>query len=270
MLAMPAAVVRARRNVARHLAGRRSRRAYGGRFVTAVDPQDDLLHYAIANAGDVRLREYRGFDSYFNGGLENVGAIEDVLAETGPPLAQARSILEFACGYGRLTRHLVPRIERSRLTVSDIDADGVEFVTSTFGVKGFTSATDPADLVCEGRFELIVVVSLFSHLPEATWTSWLRTLLALLAPGGTLLFTTHRMRGHAVLPEDREGFARGFLYKAHNETRGRLDVEDYGTAVVSHDYLLAALDAAGATLIGHRKLAVGIQDAYVVRASAGG
>lgn len=248
--------------LARQVAALRSRAVYRGRFAAAVDPQDDLLHYALAdNEGSA----YRAHRSYFDGGRANAQAIEDLLAATGPALREARSVLEFAAGYGRVTRHLVPRVGRSRVTVSDVDRRAVDFVTATLGVDGFYSTEHPGELVCEERYELIVVVSLFSHLPEATWAAWMRRLLALLEPGGSLLFSTLSLRGEAVLPEDREGFARGFLYKPHNETRGRLSVEQYGTAVQSPDYVARAVREVGGELVGHRERALDVQDAYVVR-----
>lgn len=253
------------RSVARHVAGVRSRVAYRGRFETAVHPDDDLLHYALEHAAGARWPAYRAFDAYFNGGRANVEALEEALAGVGPALGAAGSVLEFACGHGRLTRHLVRRLDRARLTVADVDREAVDFVTSTFGVGGFYSATDPAAVVRAERYELILVVSLFSHLPETTWARWMATLLALLEPGGKLVFTSLALRGEAVLPEDREGFAKGFLYKPHNETRGRLHVGDYGTAVQSRDYVLRVLDDVGGELVRQRERAVGVQDAYVVR-----
>jgi 2-polyprenyl-3-methyl-5-hydroxy-6-metoxy-1,4-benzoquinol methylase len=242
--------------VARELAGLKLRRLYGRRAVTAVHPDDDLLHHSGS------------FDAYFMGGLANVRTIEDVLTYGEVPLAQARSVLEFACGHGRLTRHLVPRLGGARLTVSDIDRGAVDFVTSTFGVDGFYSTADPADLARSERYDLILVVSLLSHLAEATWHGWLRRIVSLLEPGGALLFSTLPLDtlGQQPAPVDREGVERGFLYKPHNETRGRLGVEQYGTTSVSADFVRAALPAAGAQLSRYCPRAFnGVQDAYLVR-----
>jgi 2-polyprenyl-3-methyl-5-hydroxy-6-metoxy-1,4-benzoquinol methylase len=254
----------AQRAAVRELAGLKLRRAYRGRFVTAVHPEDHLLHYSVERASG----HYRGFDAYFTGGLSNVRTIEDVLTYGGVPLADAGSVLEFACGYGRLTRHLVPRIGRSRLTVADVDRAAVDFVTATFGVTGFYSTSDPADLERPERYDLILVISLFSHLPAATWDAWLGRLISLLEPGGALLFSTLPLDtlGQAPAPEDREGVERGFLYKPRNETRGRLSVEEYGTTSVSLDYVRSALPEAGGELGRYCPRAFnGMQDAYLVR-----
>jgi SAM-dependent methyltransferase len=183
-------------------------------------------------------------------------------------LAAARSVLEFACGYGRVTRHLVPRVDRSRLTVADVDRDAVDFVTSTFGVRGFYSPRDPAQLMRPERYDLLVVVSLFSHLPPATWSAWLARLVALLEPDGALLLSTLPLDtlGQEPAAEDREGVERGFLFKAHNETRGRLAVEEYGTTSVSPGHVRRAVQHAGAQVSRYGPRAFnGTQDAYLVR-----
>jgi SAM-dependent methyltransferase len=217
-------MITAGRALLREVAGLKARRVYGGRFVTALHPEDDLLHYTAehANAAHSTWRHYHGFDWYFRGGLANVRTVEDVLTYGGSPLAGARSVLEFASGYGRLTRHLVPRIDRSRLTVADVDRQAVDFVRSTFGVDGFYSTSDPAELVRPERYDLILVVSLFSHLPARTWNAWLRTLLDLLEPGGALLFTTLPLDtlGQEPAPEDREGVERGFSAQVAQRDQG--------------------------------------------------
>jgi 2-polyprenyl-3-methyl-5-hydroxy-6-metoxy-1,4-benzoquinol methylase len=265
---------RAYRPLARQVAATKYRRKYGGRFVSKIDAGDDLLHYSIEGASEVHssFRYFRGVQWYFNGGEWNAAEVEDVLRYAGHSLHDAGSVLEFACGYGRVTRHLVRRISPSRITVSDIDRAAVDFVKARFGVDGFYSASTPEQLVHDRRYDVIVVVSFFSHLPEDSWGPWLRRLHGMLEPDGLLLFTTLPLDagGGEVAEADREGFQRGFLFHVQNETRGRLDSEQYGTASVSPEYVeqAAAANFDGRLLKHCPREFNGVQDAYVLQRAA--
>jgi SAM-dependent methyltransferase len=202
---------------------------------------------------------------YFKGGDWNTAEVERVLDDAGFRLRDAGAFLEFAAGYGRLTRHFVQRLPPSRITVSDIDPGGVDFLRKRLGVNGFYSASTPAALHHPGRYDMIVVVSLFSHLPHHAWGPWLECLCRLLAPGGVLLFTT--MNYDDADPEDFERQADGFLYRQQNETRGRLDTNVYGAAFVSEQYVegVVAEHFDGRLVrIAHHALLMA-QDAYVLQ-----
>lgn len=264
-------VSRAHRPLARQIAATRYRRRYGGRFVAKIDEEDDLLHYSIEGASQAysRFRYFRGVQWYFNGGLWNAAEVEDVLRYAGFSLRDARSVLEFACGYGRLTRHFVHRISPSKLTVSDIDRRAVDFVRETFGVDAFDSTSTPDQLSHDRRYDLIVVVSLFSHLPMQSWGPWLARLNEMLYPAGLLLFSTLPLDtlGGEVAEADREGVERGFLYKEHNETRGRLSVQEYGTTCVTKEFVeeFISTNFQGRLIKYCPREFNGVQDAYVLQ-----
>jgi hypothetical protein len=156
--------------------------------------------------------------------------------------------------------------------VSDIDARAVDFVKGEFGVAGFYSAGEPEQLVHDGRYDLIVVVSLFSHLPIQHWGPWLTRLHKMLNPDGLLLFSVLGM--HAwnvnVSDADRSSFQRkaeGFLYSERNKTRGRLSGQDYGIACVSENYVQQVISAnpAGRLLKSCPRALNGFQDVYILR-----
>jgi 2-polyprenyl-3-methyl-5-hydroxy-6-metoxy-1,4-benzoquinol methylase len=258
---------------ARCLAGLLFWRTHGQRLVTKLYPDDDLLHWARRDAAGAKSFGYfHALQLYFEGGENNVAAVEHVLGEAGCSLAQAGSVLEFACGAGRLTRHLVRRMDPAKLTVSDIDRGAVDFVRETFGVDGFYSAREPDDLAHDGRYDVIVVVSLFSHLPSHSWTRWLRRLEEMLSPGGLLVFSTLLWPvDRATVPDyQQDAFELGLLYSERNETRGRLAGAEYGTAYVLKEFVTRAVsENLSGTLIGYVQGALnGVQDVYVVRRSA--
>jgi SAM-dependent methyltransferase len=215
------------------------------------------------------FRYYHSLRLYYDGGERNVCEIESILTALGAPLSDADSILEFACGHGRLTRHLVRRVDPAKLTVSDIDRGAVDFVARTFGVRGLYSTREPEQLVHDARYDLILVVSLFSHLPIQTWTRWLQRLHDLLLPGGLLVFSTLPWQAgdSPPIPEQAEAFELGLLYSEQNETRGRLRGDDYGTSFVRTGFVLDVIEEHfNGRLVKHLPLALnGVQDVYVLR-----
>lgn len=222
--------------VATYVAAAEYRRKYDRRFVSAIHSDDDLLHYGLPLASGHRaLRYYQAAQMYFGGGDWNAHEVKHALRDAGFRIQDAGSFLEFASGYGRLTRYFVQMLDPSKITVADIDPRAVDFLKRRLGVKGFYSASSADGLSHDGRYDLIVVVSLFSHLPNDSWGPWLRRLSGLLNPDGVLLFTTHNFNDADA--EQFESQAEGFLYRDVNETRGRLAGAQYGAAFVSEDYV---------------------------------
>ncbi len=99
--------------------------------------------------------------------------------------------MDFASGYGRLTRLLVQEIDPSKSWVTEIQEDAVRFQEREFSVNGIVSTTEPDDFPSSRQFDCILVVSLFSHLPEKRFYQWMRRLYGLLSPNGILIFTVH-------------------------------------------------------------------------------
>jgi SAM-dependent methyltransferase len=101
------------------------------------------------------------------------------------------SILDFPCGHGRVLRSLKATFPDARLTACDIDRDGVDFCSSTFGARGVYSSDDLSEVQLGGDFDLIWVGSLFTHLPIERWESFFAFLIEHLARDGLMVFTVH-------------------------------------------------------------------------------
>jgi SAM-dependent methyltransferase len=203
--------------------------------------------------------------AYLDSGRQIWKTIRQILSwRFGSPRACGR-FLDFASGYGRLTRHIVAELPKESVWVSDIYAEGVAFQERTFGVKGIVSASDPRDLRLETRFDCILVSSLFTHLPAARFGGWLRRLGAALTPGGMLLFSVHDLSLWRQGPPPASGIA----FSPQSES-GSLSTEEYGTAWVSEEYVRSAVKAALGDCAVHRipRGLASIQDLYVVIADA--
>lgn len=200
-----------------------------------IDPADDVYGF---------FTQYGTWSSplrdYLADGWRTLSELVLLLERAGRTLTGCGQVLEFASGHGRFTRHLVKALGAERVTVSDVVPGAVAFSTEHFGVRGFVSTSDPAALRWPDRYDLVFVLSLFSHLPRATWGAWLGKLWQAVAPGGMLVFTTHgdlaTQRAGVALDED------GFHFVAASESTA-IAAEEYGTTFTSPAYVQRQVEA---------------------------
>jgi SAM-dependent methyltransferase len=105
------------------------------------------------------------------------------------PLAGAR-VLDFGCGWGRLTRFLARDVDPGGLYGCDpvqmiLDVSRQTRVPATLARSDFV----PERVPFEGSFDLAFAFSVFTHLSEAAHESSLRALHAALRPGAILVVT---------------------------------------------------------------------------------
>jgi SAM-dependent methyltransferase len=251
-----------------------------GGLVLDIAAEDEMLTFLVDTAGGDRERALYG---YFQSGAAVAAAMGQVVRwRHGDPRRIGR-LLDFASGYGRVTRFLLRLVPPEKLWVSDIYADGVRFQERRLGVHGIVSTLLPDDFpgtvaaaVAAGPgdggsgaagFDAILVTSLFTHLPEERFVAWLRVLMGLLAPGGVLAFSVH---DRCLIPEGAPLPESGLLFQEISES-GSLATHDYGSTWVSEDFVRAALaramaaDAVGGGGSLHRleRGLCGYQDLYV-------
>jgi SAM-dependent methyltransferase len=104
-------------------------------------------------------------------------------------LADAR-VLDFGCGWGRLTRFLARDVRPGRLHGCD-PVEEILDVCRRNGVPARLARSEflPDRLPFEEQFDLIFAFSVFTHISEAAHESCLRTLHRALSPGGILVVT---------------------------------------------------------------------------------
>jgi SAM-dependent methyltransferase len=100
------------------------------------------------------------------------------------------SILDFACGFGRVTRWLTAAFPDATLAAMDVNPKAVDFVGDAFPVKSY--AVDPEwHSVPYDQYDLIWCGSLFTHISRDRSECLLEVLVERLRPGGILATTTH-------------------------------------------------------------------------------
>jgi SAM-dependent methyltransferase len=116
------------------------------------------------------------------------------------PLSSYSPVLDFGCGCGRLARLF--KGHPGQVHGCDIDARHVEWVRGhlPFVTAVNTQPNQPLPYA-DDTFDLIIAISVFTHLNEASQDLMLDELRRIARPGGTLLLTTH---GERALSRARE------------------------------------------------------------------
>lgn len=194
-----------------------------------ISPDDDIFKFFAAHPTSRNpLRDY------LSDGWRTMVELQAVMEQHGQTLSASQGFLEFACGHGRFTRHLVNRIPQGNLTVSDVVPGCVDFLNALCGVRGFESTTDPAALNIPGTYQQVFVLSLFSHLPDSSWGAWVERLFSALQPNGLLIFSTHGLKcaqQSSVTLNDK-----GYAFFPSSESSA-IEGQIYGTAFTSPDYV---------------------------------
>jgi SAM-dependent methyltransferase len=187
----------------------------------------------------------------------------EVLDKIGVKIEEIDSFLEFACGYGRFTRHLVKIIPPQKITGSDVYKEAVDFQKKMFGVKGFYSGFNPDDITIPEKYDVIFVASLFSHLPLKTWRPWLKKLYQSLNENGVLIFSTH---GKSCLVNPSDMPDNGFLYSRVSESKIH-SYDDYGATYVTSAFVHKAImeETGQFVLLEVPKCLWNYQDIYIIK-----
>ncbi len=116
-------------------------------------------------------------EAFLRSGYELVDQIAGLLQRAGRELGEFRDIYDFGCGCGRLERALQERAPAANLTATDIDEEAVAWVAGHLpGVDARGNPWLPPLPFAEGAFDLVIVISVFTHLPRDYQDAWLAEL----------------------------------------------------------------------------------------------
>jgi SAM-dependent methyltransferase len=123
-----------------------------------------------------------------------------------------KRMLDFGCGAGRMLRHYLEEAAAgAEIEGCDHHAGSVEWMRDNLcpPLEVFPSGERPPLPVADGRYDLVVAVSVFTHIVRG-WSEWLLELHRVLRPGGLLLATFHgpgmgpEFEAHFGVPYDEE------------------------------------------------------------------
>jgi SAM-dependent methyltransferase len=132
------------------------------------------------------MYEFEG-EHYLSVGLSALSCVDAALGPDRSPT----SVLDFACGYGRVLRFLRVSFPEARLAAVEIERPALRFCARAFGVSTFASTTTLESLRLPDRFDLIWCGSLITHLDRPAGAHLLRLFAEHLSEGGICLFSAH-------------------------------------------------------------------------------
>ena len=251
--------------------GRKARFALGSRIgARYVDGLRSRAHYndfMLSSTSDAHIESYR------RGAVEFVELLGRSLTAAGRSWADVGSCLEVGCGYGRIVRELRGKLEAGTISVCDVIDEGARFTAAEFGVRKLpvVEMMGPGH---DGTFDLVYLLSVYTHLNREMIATNLKKAAALLNAGGVLVFTTHGQKS-ADMAERYDQYwldkpkllatlaADGFYYE-----RYPYYYADYGLTWMLTEEVerLVASTAPSLERVAHWPVAVdGHQDVFVYR-----
>lgn len=228
------------------------------RINCTLHPQDDIFAFFCREPSSLNpVRDYLA------DGWRTLSELMVLLERVGRPLMSMESVLEFASGFGRFTRHLAPLLP-GRLTCADVLPGAMAFAAEQFRVATMESSFEPESLEFARQHDLVFVLSLFTHLPVADWGRWFKALARATRPGGLLLISFHNEGAAADFGIEFD--ARGEFFAASSESPS-LDADQYGTTFTTRAVVEREIfSALGLEPLLYQPLAFWVgQDAVLIR-----
>jgi hypothetical protein len=208
-------------------------RKYG--VYAPIHPQDFIFCHHQNNPPR-SITETAGM--YYSVGNDSATRLIALLDKTMP--GRQLSVFEFAAGYGCVSRHLRLH-DRLYLVPCDIHEEAVAFMRNGMDLPAIGSVVNPEDFDSGRRFDVVFVLSFFTHMPEETWTAWFNRLFRLVEEGGVFIFTTHGFKPWRDVGSPETG-EKGFWFAPTSEQKD-LPGENYGCTVSLPHYVFNAIRA---------------------------
>jgi SAM-dependent methyltransferase len=202
-------------------------------FNSIIHSQDEMYQVALFNQ---KTPQQAALRYYFNG-KRIFDAVSQVIEWHFGDFNRVSAFLDFASGYGRFTRFLTQSVSPDKIWISEIHPTAVAFQTQQFGVNGIQSYSQCDRFNTDRRFDAISAISLFSHLPEKTFSLWLKKLYDLLTPNGILMLSVH---DRSLLPDHAAIAPDEILFIPESESQS-LDQFEYGTSYVGEAFVHQAI-----------------------------
>lgn len=230
---------------------------------SAVDPTVNGLHLPGFPSAELQLASVGASgEAALQEAFQFYQEVKDYAAACSHVLTPQSRLLDFGCGWGRMTRFFLKDIAAQSLYGIDIDPSMIQVCQQLFPAGQFeVNAPQTPTRFPDDYFDVICAYSVFSHLAEPVHLQWIKEFARILKPGGLLVANTRprswiavcdSLRQQADLPSDyHRGLANSFLdaeaaYCDYDNGSflyspvgggGLRDGEVYGEALVSPGYV---------------------------------
>ena len=156
--------------------------AAGSRFAGVLPslPDESVQYRFAGKAGDEALVEAHTLARTF----------KDLYREHVGPFTQSTRVLDYGCGWGRITRFFLNEVAGENLWGIDCNEGLIGFCRESNPWSRFelNDPLPPTELAT-GHFDLAFSYSVFTHLREDVHLAWLDELRRVVKPGGLLILT---------------------------------------------------------------------------------
>lgn len=176
-------------------------------------PPDELMMKVVGNASP----------KFFVSGVGAVEVLLGAMERAGGAVPPSPAVLDFGCGPGRLIPAFNQAFPDGSVVGVDIDREAIGWASDAMDRNEFhvIDPLPPMPLDCL-RFDLVIGLSVLTHLDENYQDAWLAELLRVTRRGGCVLLTVHlEQHFHKIAGEqmsedvrksiteeyEREGFA---------------------------------------------------------------
>jgi len=183
-----------------------------------------------------RLRASVGQPSrrlYREEGRMVAGELQQLLAEIGRPLAGFERVCDLASGPGKVLCEL--DLDAAEYVAAiDVNREAITWLNTRLPrVDARAEDVLPPTSFEESHFDLLISISLFTHLPEARQDAWLAEVARLLKPGSTAVLTVH---GATAYEGFRAGSRRGVSARQLTALRARGPLPEVGFCFEPEDH----------------------------------
>jgi SAM-dependent methyltransferase len=109
---------------------------------------------------------------------------------SGKRWSDLEKVLDWGCGCGRVTQHLMRSLGSKKIYGVDIDGDNINWCLANLSSLNFARCElTPPLPYADNTFGYIIGTSIFTHIHEGLQAGWLDELRRILAPGGLAALT---------------------------------------------------------------------------------
>ena len=174
-------------------------------------PDESTQERFTGQSGRETLEQAMGFKSVCLNGI----------TELGLSIARNHRLLDFGCGWGRITRVFLNNFLVDNLFATDVLEEAIE-ICKKCRIPAHISKTPsrPPTGFSDEFFDVVVSYSVFSHLSKEYFEAWVHEFHRVLRPGGVTFLTTRPreaiqwfkdLRESDDVPEFALGAAKSFL-----------------------------------------------------------
>ncbi len=182
---------------------RRKNKAFKKAHPSVIFPPDFLIYETYK----LNLSEY-----YYDG-KQTTAEIVDIIGRNFNIAQSAIKILDWGCGPGRIVRHLPELLPHASVYATDYNGVYVKWCDENLkNIQVSLNNIDPPTSYENSFFDVVIGISIFTHLTEQNHFAWIDELTRIIRPGGIAFLTTQgESYSSKLLPLEKIKFDNGQL-----------------------------------------------------------